>query len=76
MTAATRESGVLHIYRLDDSFAYAVDAVQRPTGEVPTEFSAYLDTGSIVLKLHNTGAGNGASITYRNNLFSELRTTA
>ena len=71
-----KESGVLHIYRLDDSFAYAVDAVQRPTGDVPTEFSAHLDTGSIVLKLHNTGAGNGASITYRNNLFSELRTTA
>ena len=71
-----KESGNLHIYRLDDSFAYAVDAVQRPTGDVPTEFSAYLDTGSIVLKLHNTGAGNGASITYRNNLFSELRTTA
>ena len=71
-----KESGVLHIYRLDDSFAYAVDAVQRPTGTVPTEFSAYLDTGSIVLKLHNTGAGTGASITYRNNLFGELRTTA
>lgn len=71
-----KESGVLHIYRLDDSFAYAVDAVQRPAGVVPTEFSAYLDTGSIVLKLHNTGTGNGASITYRNNLFSELRTTA
>ena len=71
-----KESGVLHIYRLDDSFAYEVDAVQRPTGTVPTEFSAHLDTGSIVLKLHNTGAGTGASITYRNNLFSELRTTA
>ena len=71
-----KETGNLHIYRLDDSFAYAVDAVQRPTGTVPTEFSAHLDTGSIVLKLQNTGAGNGANITYRNNLFSELRTTA
>lgn len=71
-----REAGRLEIYRTDDSHTYAVDAITRPIGPVPTEFSAYLDTGSIVLKLHNTGSGNGASITYRNNLFGELRTTA
>jgi len=71
-----KEAGRLDIYRADDSHTYVVDAITRPIGSVPTKFSAYLDTGSIVLKLHNSGAGNGASITYRNNLFSELRTTA